>query len=94
MLEYLKTHILEEIDGAMDYYEKALERKGTPCGATFFKMASMEVEHANALTKMFTDKEKPESVTEAEYFKMHKEILDKYADSMAKIEHLKKLYWS
>ena len=94
MLDYLKKHILEEIDGAIDYYEKAIEKKGTSCGATFFKMANMEVEHANALTKMFNEKEKPENVSDADYSKMHKEILEKYADSMAKIEHLKKLYWN
>lgn len=94
MLDYLKKHILEEIDGAIDYYEKAIEKKGTQCGPTFFKMAGMEVEHANALTRMFNEKEKPENVSDAEYSKMYKEVLEKYADSMAKIEHLKKLYWS
>lgn len=92
MLEYLKKHIVDEIDGAIDYYEKAIDKKGTMCGNTFYKMAEMEVEHANALTKMFSEKEKPESMSDSEYSKMHKEILDKYAESMAKIEHLKKLY--
>lgn len=94
MLEYLKKHIPEEIDGAMDYYEKAIDKKKSWCGPVFYRMAEMEVEHANALTKMFTEAEKPESVTDAEYSKMHKEILEKYAESMAKIEHLKKLYWN
>ena len=94
MLEYLKSHILEEIDGAIDYMMKAIEQRGTVDGVKFYKMAEMEVEHANCLTKMFNSAEKPANVTDADYAKMHKEIMDKYATSMSKLEVLKKLYWT
>ena len=94
MLEYLKTHILEEIDGAIDYMTKAVEHKKDEWGCMFRKMADMELEHANALTKMFMKTEKPKTVTEAEYTEMHKAILDAYASGMSKVEAMKKLYWA
>lgn len=94
MLEYLRSHIVEEIDGAIEYMMKAIETKGTPMGVKFYKMASMEVEHANCLTHMFNSYEKPSDVTDADYAAMNKNIMEKYATSMAKLEVLKKLYWN
>lgn len=94
MLKYLKEHILEEIDGAMDYMEKALEHKGTSEGCTFRKMADMELEHANALTNMFRDEPKPESMTDEEYGATQKAVLDKYINAMSAIEAMRKLYWN
>lgn len=93
MHKYLHDHIIEEIHGAEDYWSKALEHAGTPCGSTFKMMAEMEIEHANALTKMFTKTERPADLTEADYLKMYKEILDCYSDGMGKIEAVKKLYY-
>lgn len=94
MLEYLKNHIIEEIGGAMDYMMKAIEHKGTTAGSKFYKMSEMEVEHANCLTHMFNSIEKPKDVTDKDYAEMHKMIMEKYADSMGKLEALKRLYWS
>ena len=94
MLTYLKDHILEEVDGAVDYMTKALEHKGTKEGCTFRKMAEMELEHANALTKMFRDTEKPENMTGDEYAAAQKAVLDKYITAMGHIEAMKKLYYS
>ena len=94
MLEYLHKHILEEIEGAEDYMTKALEHKGKSCGATFYNMAMMELDHANKLTKMYNSFEKPKDITDAEYSVMIKGILDAYSTGMAKIEQMKKLYWS
>lgn len=93
MLKYLKEHIIEEIDGAIDYMEKALEYKGTTHGCTFRAMSEMELEHANKLTHMFKSQEKPEDMTDADYANCQKEVLDKYVNSMATIEAMKKLYW-
>ena len=93
MLEYLHKHILEELEGAVDYWEKALEHKGTEWGCKFRMMAEMELEHANAMLKMMNATEKPKSVTDAAYAEMQKDVLKAYADSMGKIEPLKKLYW-
>ena len=93
MITYLKDHILEEVDGAMDYMKKAIEHKGTPDGCTFRKMSEMELEHANALTRMFKDQTKPEDMTDEEYGNTQKMVLDKYIDAMAKYEAMKKIYY-
>lgn len=92
MLKYLKDHILEEVDDALDYMSKALEHKGTPDGCTFRKMSEMELEHANALTHMFRNMEKPADMSSEEYGANQKQVLDKYVDAMAKYEAMKKLY--
>lgn len=93
MLKYLKDHIVEEIDGAMDYMKKALEYNGTQTGCIFRQMSDMELEHANALTKMFKDMDRPAEMTDNEYSAVQKEVLDKYVTSMGQIEAMKKLYW-
>lgn len=96
MLEYLKNHIKEEVEGAIDYYTKAIELKKThpEWAAKFFTMAGMEVEHANCMTKMFNTMHKPEDVSIDDYSKMQTEVIDVYTMSMSKIETLKKMYWS
>lgn len=94
MLTYLKDHILEEIDGAMDYMTKAIEYKGNPCSEKFYRMSEMEIEHANAMLKMFNTYEKPKTVTDAEYSAMQKAILDAYSNNMVKFNEMKKVYWS
>ena len=92
MLEYIKEHIIEELQGAVDYWTKALENKGTDNGIIFKHMAEAEIEHANSLTKMLKHVEIPKSS------KMdsdpYKEILDEYTTAMNKIEAIKKLYWA
>lgn len=94
MLKYLKDHILEEIEGALDYMEKAVTYKGTDWGCMFYKMSAMELDHANHLVKMFNATKKPSNVTDAEHAAMNKEILEAYSTSMGKVEAMKKLYWS
>ena len=94
MLKYLKAHIIEEVEGAVDYMGKAVEKKGTQCAEVFRHMSIMELEHANELLKMFRSVEKPKTVTDAEYAEMHKEILDAYSEGMGKIEAMKKIYWT
>lgn len=92
MLEYLKAHIIEELGGAVDYMMKAIQHKGTAFGPKFYKMSEAESEHAACLTRMFTQMEKPATVTDAEHAKMYKEIMDGYSSAMSKLETLKKLY--
>ena len=96
MHEYLKNHIHEEIEGAVDYMTKALElkSKSPEMAAKFFRMSEMESEHAGCLTKMFSSLEKTSDVSDASFSEMQKSIIDDYVDSMGKIEHMKKLYWS
>lgn len=92
-ITYLKDKIIDEVDGAIEYMTKAIEHKGTTDGCTFRKMSEMELEHANALTKMLKEQEKPEGMTDEEYGNTYKMALDKYADSMAKYEAMKKIYY-
>lgn len=92
MLKYLKDHIVDEAEGAVDYMEKAIERKGTTEGAQFRKMSEMELEHANALVKMFRNTPKPEDMKDADYAECQKEVLNTYVDAMGKLEAMKALY--
>lgn len=96
MHEYLRSHIREEIEGAIDYMSKAIElKKAKPEWATkFFRMSEMEVEHATCMTKMFNSVDKPEEVTSEDFSSMQKDIIDVYTTSMSKIETMKKIYWS
>lgn len=96
MNEYLKAHIHEEIEGALDYMSKAVELKASnpEVAAKFFKMAEMEAEHANCLTKIFNSMNKDADVSDADYSAMQKSIISLYANSMGKYEGMKKMYYS
>lgn len=96
MHEYFRNHISEEIEGAMDYYSKAIELKKTnpDWAMRFFTMANMEVEHANCMTKMFNAVERPDDVSIEDFSRMQKDVIDVYTTSMSKIEMMKKMYWS
>lgn len=94
MLEYLKSHIQEEIDGAVDYMTKAVEHKGTACGETFYQLAQVELTHANTLYSMFSKQTRGADIPEKTYSDMLKAILDKYMVGMSKVEALKKLYYT
>lgn len=95
MHDYLSKHIHEEIEGAIDYLTKALEwkSKNYEIASKFYKMSEMEVEHANCMTKMFNSLEKPEDLTDEAFSGMQKNIINDYAQSMSKIEHMKHLFW-
>lgn len=93
-LKYLKDHILEEIEGALDYMEKAIEYKGTDWGSMFYLHSCDELRHANHLVKIFNETKKSENSTDAEHVAMYKEIMEAYSTSMGKIEAMKKLYWA
>ena len=96
MHEYLKDHIHEEIQGAIDYMVKALELKGVnrEWASKFVRMSDMELEHANCLTKMFNGSEKPSDMSDAQYSELQKSVINDYTTSMSKIENMKCLYWS
>lgn len=96
MIKYLRDHIKEEINGAKDYYTKAVELKAQhpEWAMKFFKMGEMEIEHASCLTKMFNSIDKPNAMADAEYSESQKSIINDYATSMSVIENLKRLYWS
>ena len=94
MLKYLEDHILEELDGAVDYMTEAVAHKGKVCGEQFRMMSDAEAGHANILLKMFNERERPEDVSETEYATMLKNIMDKYSTAMTTVENLKRVYWS
>ena len=92
MCEYLKDHIIEELEGAKDYMMKAVEYRITKpeWSKKFYKMSEMEAEHANCLSKMFNSMDTDE-ICHAE---MYKEIMDAYNVNMLEVSNLKKLYYS
>lgn len=96
MHEYLKNQIHDEINGAINYLEKAIEykNKSKEIASKFFRMSEMEIEHANCLTNMFNSVDKPADVTDASFSEMQKSVINDYVTSMGKIESMKKLYWS
>lgn len=94
MHEYLKNHIVEEIEGAIDYMSKAVKFKEQAWGQKFYNMSMAELEHANCLTKMFLKIQQPEDMTDAVFSGLQKSVLDTYSTGMGKIESMKKLYWS
>ena len=91
--DYLKEHIVEELNGALDYMAKAIEYKHARWGNRFYEMAEMEIQHANCMLKMFNSTEKSAKITDADYAAMYKAILEAYSTTMGKYENLKKLYW-
>ena len=74
MHQYLSSHIHEEIEGAIDYLQKAIElkSKAPDWAAKFYKMSEMEVEHANCMTKMFNSVDKPDDISDESFSAMQK----------------------
>lgn len=89
MHNYIKNHIIEELEGAADYWSKAVDYKGTSIGETFKNMAETELEHANSLLEIFNKLETNNYYIEEE---MYREILDAYGEGMYKIAKLERLY--
>ena len=93
LCEYLRDHIMEELEGAKDYMTKALELKETyPAWAQkFCKMAEMETEHANCMNKMFASMGDTEDPC---HDSMYKDILEAYTKYMTEISTMKKMFRS
>ena len=89
MHNYIKNHIIEELNGAIDYWSKAVEYKKTLIGETFREMAETELDHANSLLEIFNKLESNNYYIEEE---LYTEILKAYSDGMYKIAKLKRLY--
>lgn len=87
--EYYKSHICEELEGAMQYAKAALELKASnpSWSNTFLAMCTQELSHAKNFYDMFTEyytkavapyKEQPK------YFRdMRQEIVDLYTKGYA-----------
>lgn len=92
MSEYLKEHILEELDDAVGYMKKAVAHKGEYCSSIFKLMADDEIRHANGLLNMFNSNFKNDQ--SAEITKMKSDILDGYTEKMNEFTSLKNAYFS
>lgn len=89
MHKYIKNHILEELEGAVDYWNKAVDYKGNKIGETFKNMAETELEHANSLLEIFNNLEPQNGYIENQ---MYEDILDAYGKAMYNIAKLKRFY--
>lgn len=93
MCEYFRDQIIDEFEGAKEYLSKAIEMKvNKPKWACkFYKMAEMEVEHANMLNNMFISMGETE---ESCHDSIYKEILEAYTKYMTEIGAMEKMYKS
>lgn len=93
MCEYIRDHIIEELEGAKDYMTKAIELKEKyPAWAQkFYKMAEMEVEHANCMNKIFASMGDSDDPC---HDSMYKEVLEAYTKYMTDVSSMKKIYYS
>ncbi len=98
MLEYFKTLLWEELDGAKDYVKLALEFKATypQWSKMFLDMSAAELTHASNIYKMAEQSYK-ETVTAykepPEWLKnMWECIVDKYASCSAKVKYMHEMY--
>jgi hypothetical protein len=93
MCEYLRDHIMDELEGAKDYMSKALELKEKyPSWAQkFYKMAEMEIEHANCMNKIFASMSDYDDPC---HDSMYKEILGAYTKYMTDVSAMKKMFYS
>ena len=93
MCEYLKNHIVEELEGAKDYMTKAIElkEKYPAWSKKFYQMSEMEIEHANCMNKIFA------GISESDepcHDSLYREVLEAYTKYMTEVSSLKKIYYS
>ena len=95
---YFKEHIIDELDGAKHYIEKAVECKAdgfTPWAEMFKKMSAAELEHAENLFKMFNDyykqfDDKPDLRSYMEPFR--EELTCDYLRYSSQIKYMHEMY--
>ena len=88
MHNYLKEHIIEELEGAVDYWGKAIYWKNNQIGEIFKNMAETELEHANTLLKIFNNIDSEDYIEE----KLYEDILNAYGKAMYKIAQMERIY--
>ena len=93
MCEYFRDQIIDEFEGAKDYLTKAIEMKESKpkWACKFYKMAEMEIEHANCLNKMFINMGDSE---EPCHDSIYREILEAYTKYMTEISAMERMYKS
>lgn len=97
-LDYFKSHIKEELEGAKDYIKRAIEIKPMdPNWAKMFvEMSTAELNHANYLYTMFIqyvdilDKSFPN--TPDYIFECKNKVTDIYTEMSAKVKMMHEMY--
>lgn len=97
----LRDQIKEELDGAKEYIQYAIEKKtSNPAWAkTFVEMSAAELGHASSLFKMFEDcfqsmmKLDEKSVPYKEFLNLiHYQTSDDYMERSAEIKYMHDMY--
>ena len=95
-LEYFKSQIKEELDGAKEYIDKALESKfDCPVWSrTFANMAEIEISHAENLKKMleeFIKDMKKDGISSASApEETYKECMKEISEAIAYVNNMKR----
>ena len=91
---YYNNQIRDELDGACDYIQRAIDCKGTNSNhaSTFAKMSEMELEHASELLGMFKEDYSKEATSDSIYPQIKQLLLNMYAESYAKVKYMQELY--
>lgn len=97
-LQYFKDHIIEELDGAEEYIQLAIELKAmdSSWSKNLVEMSSAELDHAFKLFKMFESycdliskpyDEVPEYISEC-----HKKVTKMYTRRSAEVRYMHDMY--
>ena len=91
---YYNNQIRDELDGACDYIQRAIDCKDTNSdrASTFAKMSEMESDHASKLLDMFKEDYSKEEISDSIYSQIKQLLLNMYAESYAKVKHMQELY--
>lgn len=95
-IPYFKAQVMDELHGAKEYIEKAIEAKVAHPSwrLSFVRMAEMETEHAATLLKMMEScirsKSKEETNLTDKPEEVYKDLMKEYGETMAYISNMKR----
>lgn len=91
---YYNNQIKDELDGACDYIQRAIDCKETNSdrASTFAKMSDMELDHASELLNMFKEDYSKEATSDSIYPQIKQTLLNMYAEYYAKVKYMQELY--
>ena len=99
-ISYFKDQIHEELEGAKEYIEKAIEAKvsNPTWSKTFASMADMEATHAANLMKMLECsikemKGKASEMTDQTAGDVYKNCMKEFGETMTYVENMKRGLW-
>lgn len=95
-LDYFKSQIKDELDGAKEYIDKALESKfdHPMWSRAFVNMAEIEISHAENLKKMLEmfikDLKKKEPMSSSAPEDTYKECMKEISEAIAYVDNMKR----